>query len=105
VVAEGAQRARAVAGLRCPLSSGPYSVTGSADSVPSGAISAPSGSFLPPLEATRTFPSATIDVAKSSSSMGAPASPGMPMHTGLVPNRRSTPPNGATISPFATLTK
>ena len=44
---------------------GPYSVRGSEDNCPDGSINAPCGTGLPPLEATRTLPSATNDVAKS----------------------------------------
>src|SRR6266481_5645270 len=45
---------------------GPYSTAGSSLNVPSKSISAPFGSFLPPRLATSTLPSATIEVAKSS---------------------------------------
>ena len=66
---------------------------GSAESVPSGSISAPCGSALPPLEATRTLPSATSEVAKSSTTGG---SVGTPTLKGAVEKRRSVPPKGAT---------
>ncbi len=72
---------------------------------PSGSTSDPSGTGLPPFEATSTLPSATSEVAKSSSSIGPLPSGGTPMQTGLVEKRRSTPPNGATSSPPSTLTK
>ena len=45
---------------------GPYSTAGSSLSVPSASTSAPFGNFLPPRLATSTLPSATIEVAKSS---------------------------------------
>ena len=67
-------------------------------SVPSRSIRAPPGSGLPPLSATSTLPSATTDVAQSSTS-GAPSGIGTPMLTGLVDMRRSVPPKGATIMP------
>src|ERR1700730_18093878 len=45
---------------------GPYSTAGSSLKLPSRSISAPLGNFLPPRLATSTLPSATIEVAKSS---------------------------------------
>ena len=50
--------------------------------VPSRSISAPSGSALPPLSATSTLPSATTDVAQSSTS-GGPSGMGTPMAIGI----------------------
>jgi hypothetical protein len=58
--------------------------------VPSGSISEPAGTGLPPLEATSTLPSATSEVAKSSTS--GPSAVGAAMQTGLVEKRRFTPP-------------
>ena len=50
---------------------------------------------MPPWLATSTLPSATSEVAKSRIT-GRPPGCGIPMQTGAVENRRSTPPNGAT---------
>ena len=58
---------------------------------------------MPPFDATSTLPSATSDVAKSNTS-GRPGS-GTPTLNGAVENRRSVPPNGATSTLPATLTK
>ena len=55
------------------FSCGPYSVAGSSLSEPSGLINAPFGNFLPPRAATSTLPSATIEVARSSTTGAAPA--------------------------------
>ena len=56
---------------------GPYSTAGSSLKLPSASISAPLGNFLPPRLATSTLPSATIDVAKSST-IGSWPTRGMP---------------------------
>ena len=56
-----------------------------------------------PGDATSTLPSATSEVAKSSTS-GRPGS-GTPTQKGAVEKRRSTPPKGATSTLPATLTK
>jgi len=67
VLAKGADRTRALGVVARPLRAvGPYSTAGSSLNVPSASISAPSGNFLPPRLATSTLPSATIEVAKSS---------------------------------------
>ena len=58
---------------------GPYSTAGSSLRLPSESISAPFGNFLPPRLATSTLPSATIEVAKSSTSGSSPGR-GMPTH-------------------------
>ena len=57
---------------------------------------------MPPLEATSTLPSATREVAKSSTTGG---EVGTPTEKGAVEKRRSTPPKGATMTLPATLTK
>src|SRR6266567_928887 len=77
---------------------------GSVESRPSGSIRAPGGNSLPPLEATRTLPSATSEVAKSRIMGGCPGL-GTPTTKGAVEMRRSTPPNGATSRLPATFTK
>ena len=51
-----------------------------------------------------TLPSATSEVAKSSTTGGA-SSRGMPTQNGAVDSRRSRPPNGATSSEPGALTK
>ncbi len=71
---------------------------------PAADTSASAGSVLPPWLATSTLPSATSEVAKSRIT-GNPPGRGMPMQTGAVENRRSTPPKGATSTEPATLTK
>ena len=82
----------------------PYNTSGSEDRVPFWSIKAPSGKGFPPLEATRTLPSATTDVAKSKTTGG--SSPrGTPTQKGAVEIRGSVPPKGATRTEPRALTK
>ena len=106
VLAEGADRAHAERGVARPIGvdAGRRAVAGSLESAPSGPISALPASGLPPRLATSTLPSATSEVAKSSTTGSAP-SRGMPTQNGAVDKRRSTPPNGATRTEPAALTK
>src|ERR1700738_3997238 len=71
---------------------GPYSTAGSSLKVPSRSINAPFGSFLPPRLATSTLPSATIEVAKSST-IGPFPFPGSPGRKG----RGGSPPFDAAV--------
>ena len=77
---------------------------GSSVGLPSVSISQPGGIFAPLLCATRSLPCATALVAMSSTNGFSPGI-GMPMHTGLVPKRRSAPANGATRANDCTFTK
>ena len=57
-------------------------------------MTVPSGILLPFARATRNFPSALDAVAKSITT--GTSFEGIPTASGLVPNRRSFPPNAAT---------
>ena len=80
-------------------------VFGSVVDSPSWSMSAPSGTWLPQLYATRTLPAA-ITLVAISRTMGSFPSRGTAQQNGLVCNLDSNPPNGDTIGKCpTTLTK